>query len=155
MIHSAVVGILHRQHPAEIPEQLVQQVGQRVFTLRDIQFNAVGVFWVILYQREHGSHGDPRIHDIFVVIAGIVPAFRGADNRAFWSLGGGGRGMHQHTVIRVAGCALPFPGILLRQGGGDPLKVVGFDRCIGDLLVHVRTDPERVRGAHALHMKRI
>ena len=76
VIYSAVVGVLHREHPLHVVHQFVEQVGRLVIALGDIRVQGIVVIAVLLVRKQHHGHGIGRVDDIFVIVAGIVPAQR-------------------------------------------------------------------------------
>ena len=73
-LNAAVRRVLHAAHPPQVPQRLVEHVGQGAAALRDAGVEGAGV------RREVGGDGeqrvgaDPRVDDVLVVVAGVVPA---------------------------------------------------------------------------------
>ena len=82
VVDTAVVGILHGEHPAQVVHHLVEHVGRLVLALRDVDAEAVVIATVLLVAAEHDADGEGRVDDVLVVVASVVPAARRRDDAA-------------------------------------------------------------------------
>ena len=73
MIDTTVVGILHREHPAQVEVELIEDICRMVAALGDVYVETVEIGLVLLVGAEHDSHGKGGVDDVFVEVAGIIP----------------------------------------------------------------------------------
>ena len=124
VIYSAVVGVLHREHPLHIVHQFVEQVGRLVVALGDIRVQRIVITAVLLVRKQHHCHGIGRVYDVFVVVAGIVPAQRRYDVAAGRTFGRGCRGVNHHAGVGMSQRTGVFACILFLNRGARTHQVV-------------------------------
>ena len=76
------MGILHRKHPTQVDEDLINEVRNFVARLWDMGAKRIKINAEIFIGREQGAHGDAGVNNVFVVITCIIPAAGRRDNGA-------------------------------------------------------------------------
>ena len=143
LLPHAAVGILHGEHPIEIPFDLVEHVGQTVAGLREGQIHGLQARAVKLVGPEKGAGGDAGIHHVPAVIAGIVPA-AGRGLRSGFARGG------VVGAFQVAGRVF-IAGKFRAQIHGDAaaLTVIRAHGQPPRLGINIRRDVEIPAASHA------
>ena len=135
-------GKLHLEHPLELIGDLVEDVGDAVAGLRDVQIAVCEEARVVLVRPEQVEdrrrHGPP---DILVVVAGIVPA-AGEIERAV--VGVTARRGGRRVADVTGGLIGPRTGVRRRFGGVATLEVEGPQRRAQGVAIDLRADLEVV-----------
>ena len=127
VIDTAVVGILHGNHPFQVIHQLVQEVSRLVTLLRDVHLQGIEVSLVLLVGVEHQSHRVGRVDDILVEVARIVPSVRRRDDGACWTSWRDSRRVNHDLRVGMSQRTGPLSGILRLDGHTRAVQVERLD----------------------------
>ncbi len=116
VVYSAVVGVLHGHHPSEVVEEFVDNVGEAVAGLGDVDGGVFGGVGVEACREHEGVGGYGAIDDVFVVVAGVVPSAGHGEDGAFGSLCGGGGFVDEDGVVGVSCGSCPLAAVLRCYG---------------------------------------
>ena len=152
VVDAAVIGILHLQHPAQVPPGFVEQVGHGVPAFRNRQLAAAEEIREVLPCRHQRVQGDRRVDHVLVVVAGVVPASRCREQRAGRARGCRGGRMHLHLRVGMACGPRVAPCVRGLQRRARAVEVVGLERGVGQRRIRLRGHQQRIAGRPAFDM---
>ena len=147
VVHAPVGGVLHGEHPAQVPQRFLHQIGHGITGLRNVDFESARVLGEVLVERQQGGDGNPRIHDVLVVVPGVVPPAGRGDHGSRRAAGARRGRMHEHPSVGVARGTAPLAGVAGFERQRCALEVKGLQGGSHQLLVHAGPDRERVPGS--------
>ena len=140
MIHAPVFGILHREQPLQVEHHLVEQVGSSIAALRNVCVQLVKIVFVLLIDSQHQTDGERRVHHIFVVVAGIIPAEWRTDDAAGRTSFRCCRRMDEHIRVEMSGWTGILPCIFLLYGNARAHEIEQLERGKRHIMKCLRSD---------------
>ena len=137
MVDSSVGRVLHGQHPFQVIVHLVQQIGRVVSAFRDVHPLTDKIVRKAGINRLHQSDGISGVHNVLVIISGIIPSSRRRNHRSRLTFRPGSIGMYQHLVIWMACRTAPPTRISRFDGHTRTLVIERFQSGIGQRGQHL------------------
>ena len=134
-MENASVLILHVEHPVKVPTDFFQNERKVRHFAWNIPHKLICIGGIVFIKIEQCRNGNSRIHNVLSVVAGIVPAFGGADGTLF--------AVDQNLRIGVARCASPFACILGIERGARTLEIEPLECGLRDIFVRTFRDLDR------------
>ncbi len=144
VIDAAVLGVLHRQQPLQVPPRLVEDIRRAVAAFGNTESLRREHFRELFVRVQQLMRGHGRIDHVLVVVARVVPAPGRRDHRARGPLHRRGGGVHQHDVIGVTFGARVDVCVLRVQRRAGAIEVEVLERGGDQRVIGVVGDDERV-----------